>query len=131
MAFTVRGLLKQQERLVSCFTVKEISSEILYDTELFPSCLLSVFTWYYKTFFCVRQYAAMIGIFYFNGSLNVFFTPPRYFRMALELIDLGRVTHIWLLIRVLSELGTMFCKVELSHQHNKFCMTYTATCFDY
>ena len=28
MAFTVRDLLKQQERLVSCFTVNEIYSEI-------------------------------------------------------------------------------------------------------
>ena len=105
-------------------TVKEISSEIWYDTELFNSCLLSVFTWYYKTFYCVRPYAAMIGNFYFNGSLNVFFTPLMYFRMTSELIDLGLVTHISLLIRVLSELGTRFCKVEISHLHNKLLRLY-------
>jgi len=66
----------------------------------------------------------MVGKFYFNGSMNVFFTPPIYFRLTLELIDLGRVTHISLLIRVLSELGTRFSKVELSHQHNKLLRLY-------
>ena len=66
----------------------------------------------------------MIGNFYFNWSLNEIFTPPIYFRMTLELIDLGHVTFTWLLIRVLSELGTRFCKVELSHQYNKSLRLY-------
>ena len=82
--------------------------------------LRGVFTLYCTTTSCVSPNKMMFSNFCVSGSLNLFVTLPT---LTLESNQIwyfqGQGHVIWLLGMPISEFGTRFCKVELSHQHNK------------